>query len=635
MHESMARKQREESLDPGSLTRRELLVMSSAAVASAGLAGCNQGIQNQSGAASGDDTLDTRITWSWAPGDTNLNRFAQPGNYPINQQPLFFDQMIRWSPTQNKWVYQVADGKPEIQGCEVHVTFKDTFTWWDGTPVTAKDYIALGKTLTWFCCGGPDAVPWEPHLVDEYHFYEERGSKPNQGWETVNMTNPLPCKYKFYKPYIERLEDASTDKAVQSIVKELSDVSITLDDMMEQGLGYGLWKIVDYSSSSIVLEKHDGHPYADRTDLERWKWHVIPEDQVFYQTFQQDELDFGSSEWEGKVNSPPSGIETKISYPGLLGRKLAFNWRNKHLARRPVRRAIGYMLNLAGLEQTGGSIKAVSSQTGIPQDELAKEWLGADFVNQLIDYSAEPQEDKATQILENAGYSQPDDVWVDSDGSAIEGLRFISSSGSDEVVIGNTISNLLKQFGIKASYSAIEGGSFESAIGADAPNDFDMLLDTVGGNGQPHPGSVYKPAFRETLDEIGRGTVADITPPDGCTRDPPEVEWTSDKTPIYNIPLPFPKMPKQAGEATMNGDGERFRPIVAGTTMSTAESDEQVKEAARNYAWWFNYHMPFVTLHGFMHKAWLDTENFTLDESAPVGKPVGLAAMSAGRISTS
>jgi ABC-type transport system substrate-binding protein len=614
--------------------------MGSIAAANVGLAGCG-GQQNQPSPIQGEDpgtddasTLHTRVQWGWAAGDTNLNRWAAVGNYPNDQSSVFYPHMVTYSPTEQRFVYQLADGPPEMKGCEQHVTLKDTYNWWDGTTVTAEDYVVLGRIAPYFCCGGPDQVSWEPHLVDDFTYYEQKPGKYNQGFNNSNLTKGFFVRRDIYRPYLERFQDATTDEEIQNISKELTNLNITLDEMMERGFGYGLWKPVDYTSSSITLEKHDGHPAADRTDLERWEWHIIPNNQSFYQAFKQDRFDYGWFKYQQNVQQPPSGIEQIFEYAGQRGRKLGMSWRNEHLARRPVRRAIGYLIDRQALETIVGGVSAMTQQTAGMPDRLVRKWVGSDFLDSIIDYGVEARPEQAAETLRAAGYEKRNGVWQDSDGKRMRGLRFISLTGGNEALIGDTLSAQLNDFGIKNDFTTLESGSYRNAVDpGTGTHDFDFVLHEAG-TGSPHPSIVWKMTSARVVDAM-RKTVS-IRATDECNIESASYEFNKEKTPLFKIPVnPSPPVPETVGATEIDGDGRDIEPIKTSNRMRYKLPEDEIKSMARDWAWWVNFNLFHVYLHSFDRQMWLDAENFSLKEDSVIrGANLGSGPMANGDIVT-
>jgi ABC-type transport system substrate-binding protein len=632
------------ALDIGSLTRRDLVAMGSVAGIT-GLAGCGGDGQPQptphgSGDGPTESTVDgstmtTRIEWNWSPGDTNFSSFGQASNYPSAEAQVFFEPLIGYSPTKQEFVYELADGPPTMEsGCELHVKIKDGYTWWDGTPVTAKERVIQGQLVSWLCCGGPEEVPWAPVLVDDSEFYEVKRGHLNDSFASINMMKTLNTKYDHFEPFLERFQDATTDSERQSVGRELLDHEISLDQVIEEGYGTGLWKPVSYSSSTITFEKYADHPHAGRTDLEEWRWKVVPTDQSFYQALKQDSFDYGTTEYRRNVQNPPSHIEPVIEYPGRFGRKLGMSWRNEHLARRPVRRAIGYLLNLEGLAGIIDQVTPVTQQTvGMP-DSLVEKYVGSSFLDEIIDYGTDARPEKAAETLRTAGYERSGGVWRDADGKAIRGLNFIASSNADDALIGNTISAQLSNFGIKNDFSTLEPGSYRSLVDPKSGSgEFDLSIH-VAGPLAPHPSRIWSFKWPRTVDNFAG--VADIGKPEGCTTEPPAVTWTGSETPTFRIPVdPVPAYPEHIGATEIDGDEQELEPIRSSIRLRYDLPEEELREVSQQWAWWFNFNLFHVNLHSIDRMLWLDSENFTVSDDATItGVNLGQGPMANGYLSS-
>jgi ABC-type transport system substrate-binding protein len=564
-----------------------------------------------------ENTVVSRVPWNWPVGDTQFNNFASASNTPSAQNTVFFDNLVTYHETAEEFVYELADGAPTMEGCELHVELKEDYYWWDGTPVTAWDRVIPHNIIVYFCCGGPDSVPWNAQFVEEYEFMENKIGQFNQAFASINMLRNLWAKGEFWRDDYERLQDATTDDEVQSIVQDIRDVDLTIDDVIEEGYGYGLWKPTDYTANTLTLEKHDQHPQADETDIERWVWRMIPNDQSFIQAFKQDQFDYGNSEYRENVENPPDNIEEIVNYSGRTGRKLGMNWRNKHLARRPVRRAINYFLDLEDLATISGDVTAVSQQTAGMPDSLVEAWLDEDFLDQLIDYGPEAKPDEAERVMQEAGYERQNGVWTDEDGDRMEGLRFISSSLTNEALLGDTISSQLSDFGIETDFSSLESATFQNVMGRSEGNsDFDLAIHMAGPLA-PHPSRIWGYTHHGVVDWFSGS--ADVQPAEECGVEAPQVDWTAEQTPIFQIPVdPAPTHPETVGQRELDGDGQAFDPIETSALMRLDVGQDRIDELSRRWAWWVNFNAFHVYLHSQNRRMWLDTESFQVDDDPVV-----------------
>jgi ABC-type transport system substrate-binding protein len=565
-----------------------------------------------------EDTVVSRVAWNWAVGDTDFNRFSAASNYPNGQTSVFFDPMVSYSPTEEAFRYELADGAPFMEGCELHVPLKEGYTWWDGTPVTARDRVVLGSIVPYFCCGGPEEVPWESQLVEEYEFMEVKVGQFNEAFASINMLQGIRAKADYWKPFLERLEDASTDDAVQNVVKEIRDKQVTMDEVIQEGLGYGLWKPVEYTTSTLTLEKYEDHPNAEKTDVERWQWRVIPTEQSFIQAFKQDTLDYGSTEYRTNVQNPPEAIEEVVSYPGRQGRKVGLSWRNRHFARRPVRRAINYVMDLEGLASVVGNVTPVTQQTAGMPDSLVEKWLGTDFLDRLIDYGTQSRPEKAAEVMRAGGYERRNGVWTDEDGDRMQGLRFIATSDSDSALLGDTISGQLADFGIRTDFSALEPGSYQNVMSArEGSGDFDLVIDNAGPSA-PHPSRIWGYVRSAVVDNWQIS--ANINEPEECGTAPPNVEWTEDTSPVFRIPTdPAPPYPETVGRTELDGDGQHLDPIRSASEMRLDVGEERIREIARQWAWWVNFNAFHTYLHSFDRSLWMDTDLLQIEDQPVLG----------------
>jgi peptide/nickel transport system substrate-binding protein len=210
---------------------------------------------------------------------------------------------------------------------------------------------------------------------------------------------------------------------------------------------------------------------------------------------------------------PPATIETLINEgvrvvrpPSYSGAALKFNYGVlTHFNDKRVRQALAHAIDreqagFVSLAESGVGVKQMSGMS----DNFNEIWLEADVIAQLNPY--EYDLDKATALLEEAGWSKDGDRWMDPDGNPAEYELIFPTEWADYAATGTNVAEQLTAFGIQVSARPI---TF-TQIGTDVTDGrFQMAIQVWGASNNPHPHYSYVSAFftqnTRTDQPAGRG----------------------------------------------------------------------------------------------------------------------------------
>jgi hypothetical protein len=629
-----------EEHDPiGSLTRRKAVAAGASAAGLSGIAGCAGGQRTQAGVITdegGNVVLHSSVPWSFSVEDLAVANWG-PAPSPTGQRRVFFPPMLAYDPIKKQYFPEVSPDFPEMDGCVMRVPVReDTYYWWNGDVVRPEDRIYGHQLATYMAHGGPDAVPWEARFDpdSEWAWLETKVGNMNVAFRKENMSRPaIRWRRDVFKPFWEEMQDASTSEEVQRITSDVRQLRLGIDWMMEKGYGFGLWKPVAYASDSITFEQWEKHPQYGQSDIDRWKWHVISNEQSRFQAIEQGLLDSSTIDLGGSNRiRAPEGFGEVYSFPSLSGLKLDISWRHQHLADKWVRRAINYLMHKEALADliSGAGAEPLTQMTGGFPDAVVERVLGAEFLDQLIDYGVERDRENAREMMRRGGYEQPNDQWIGPDGNPVEDITFISTAGATDALVASTISGLLSQFGIENKLLTLEGTTFYSRVNEDY--DFDLAL-TYTNKRSPAPHALWNVHGISDF-----ANVSDTSAPETCDPGLPTYEYTNPRTKKHKIPLdPVPEYPglDNLGALTLDEGSESFSPMHNSLAMRLQYPEERITQWAREYAWWVNYHAVNVYLFTYKQTQWLDTDTFAIREGAPIfGVGPGQNPMRTGNVVT-
>ncbi|MFB6194563.1 MAG: ABC transporter substrate-binding protein [Haloplanus sp.] len=643
------------------ISRRKMLALTSSAAA-AGLAGCGgdepqatpMGAGADTTTSSGGDTTtsddDTpgggndstettdsstpagepvtteiahRAAVSWQPGNSNMNPYAQTGNKQYWMDYMWWEGVTYPSdgPFMGKAVKWIVD-EVEFQnnGCEILLHFKDNYTWWDGTDVTARDYMTLRKINAYQTYGKPKNWQLDYELVDDYTFKEIHSTPQNPSAQRSGYLTPVHTKHDYWKSWLQKYKDAGSQKKIDRITKNLTEKQISMQELVDKGLGNGFWIPEQWDPTEVVHKKHEGHPRADDTNLKKDHWILMSEKQKAIQAFQDDQFDLGESLLPQVKSGKNSNIEIFQNFPQGGVPKITFNQHNEHLARPHVRQAISYLINHKELRQVIASAHG-ANYLKHPHDvgmsaPLAKNTMGKNFVNKLIDYGDTARKKKARQRLKAGGYSKQGGVWVGPNGKELKGLKYITPPWPIYQTIAKYVSPKLNEFGIKNNVSMPSG----SAFWKNWLNDFDFDIVNWWANAS-HPASAYSTASAAGIDNfvggVGniQGIIKDRNTPDSCKVNRNEPTYSAKHSERLKIPV-NPKYPKKVGSMEITDGGEKLKPVKWGNILSQTQDPAEIQEYSRKFGWWYDWWRPHVGLYEEKWTYWGDTKHYNMPDGS-------------------
>ncbi|ELZ85261.1 ABC transporter substrate-binding protein [Haloferax sp. Atlit-6N] len=581
-------------------SRRDLIKYGAVA-GTAGLAGCfdssgqttteegteggtDGGTSTEGGATIADDTLDYPA--GRPATDVQFNRYSL-GNYAHTLQDQLFEEVARG----------YADGtvRPDlledmtVDGRTLTLTFPEGFKWWNGDDLTAEDYY-IGLEIDRL--QSPEQSPIESNtLVDDYTIERTFKTAVSPNLMKANVAETfVNTPRSVYREYLTRYEEASSDSERESVTSDLLDMSITTQQLIDEGLGNALYRVTGFNSSETILEKFEDHPYASRTDIPNVR--IIPETTSDVESLSvNDQLDMNPDVLmsESQQSRYPDNIENVYRLNWFRTQKFTFNFKNEHIARLPVRRAIVNAVDfesmVAAMRQAGTVGAPAENQTAL-RSTIHEEYLGSDFVDQLIDYPVGKDLETATQLLEDAGYTKENGTWVDPDGESFT-FTVLTQNNNTQVQATKVFNDQLNAFGIQTKISTVSSTDYYQRL---QTYEADIFWIWHVAKALWHPTAYFSNNFYGI--EVGDPSSGNETGPTG---------------------KPFTTtIPSEVGATEVSGSGKEIQPAQLMNDLPNSESAEQVKERTRDLVQWFNYALPDFVFVEEDSGYWGDTQDFSM-----------------------
>jgi ABC-type transport system substrate-binding protein len=580
--------------------------------ATVGLAGCSSS-GGGTGDGDGDTDTDTNTIASafsaWEPSKTNMNTYSAAGNVPPFLNNLWFEGTL-YRDNRGRTVYfTIEEVEVNEDGTEVLFHFDDDYVWWDGSPVTAEDYLIQRRIQQYQTHTSPEQSPVTLELVNDYTVKEIRDTPINPKVRKLNQIDALITKRDIYREWVERYEDAGGEDAVNSVSKDLEQYQIGFEEAIKDGFGAGLFKPTQWNPNRITLEKFEDHPRADWTNLKQWTWELVEGDQKFDQAFNDDRFDMGELNFDlVEEHDRIENIE-EMRIPGVP--KLGINFGNKHLGLRAVRRAIAYLIDR---DEVRKILRANFGTPYVDHPEISgmsrpvgEEYVGADHLEQFIDYGSTSRPQKAEDELRSAGYTKDGGRWVDDDGDAIDELTYITPPWNIYEQITQYLAQKLTDFGIGTEAVQPSRSNFYQRL--DENYEFDLVTWYHSGL---HPttsyntGTQFGPSGLDNYEEVAESV--------SSTEEIPELN--NDTSPRMKHPI-RPEFPTEVGKADTTGDTQTLYPIKWNKVMSATQDEARVEELAKKLSWYYNWQLPHIGLYEEVWNYWGRTDKYSFRENHP------------------
>lgn len=557
-------------------------------------------------AAAIDPVVNTYGDSQFNPKEWNANPFnPQSSRGTFLFSSLWTDPLIQRAHKGENPLIALEDYTLESNGCVQVYTFRDDLYWWDGTPVTAQDFKTQRLLNHYLAVTSKDEVKPEYELDGKYTLRQKRATPINPSLGAP-VNEFIARKHDFWKPWLEKYESATTEDEWTKVTKELQDYQFGIDTKVKEGLGNGLWKITDWTDIEMTMKVHDKHFRSDWTNIEEWHNKWMPDQTKRQQGAKNDRIDLGGKAY------PNNDIEKfmAVDLPGC--RAVYFSTRNKHIARTPVRQAIAFLANHKEIEAIFKSTFDKNVEPPFRQTGMTKaagfSWLGKDWMAEnLIDYGATSQVEKAAERMRAAGYTKDGDVWVGPDGDPAKGIKWVVPSHPHLKALTNYLSSKMNEFGIKTDVMFTTWAQYFKT--RDQSKDFDILDGWLAGS-LPQV-VLYNFTLGEYLQTADPKVVEPAPKPKGgcAPTDVGTPELLMDRGPTFKFPI-RDKYPTEPKAMEISGDGKTLMPVKWYRIMEQTQSKEEVVKYAREIAKYINYSAIKLEYYHEIFEHTMDTKHF-------------------------
>ncbi|WP_222914714.1 ABC transporter substrate-binding protein [Natrinema sp. SYSU A 869] len=423
------------------------------------------------------------------PDQINYNPFGQQTPGVLNK--IIFEQGARWHADEGEWAPLLVESweyPSTVQsGATVRFDLYDTYTWFNGDAYTAEDFVGqmrwrnVNNDAVWDFLDDVEQTgeySVEMTLAEKIDTQLFENALFGMGDAPTNWT----FKFDVFRDYLERMEDADSDEDRSTILQELAEWNVSLDEAREKGLGNGPFMPSESTANQLLLEKYEDYqnPHITANDIAFDTMEALPLQgpQEKLRSLRNNEVDalhnvaFNSAQ----ADQIPDNYES-VRFYSHSGESISFNCRREPLDNQRVRWALSNVLQashdtlMQNLPLSDVNKERVNLSAGMSQP-LIDEWLG-DVKGQFMQFDGGTE--RATKLLRDEGFTQENGMWYKPGGEQFT-LTFRDAGFHSNRT--ETASRILSDFGIETEAIIVEDTTY---FGQTVPErDYDLTNWWVG-----------------------------------------------------------------------------------------------------------------------------------------------------------
>lgn len=421
-------------------------------------------------------------------------------------------QYVRTSDKIYMLLAESIETDPDNQNVSI-VKIRDNAYWTDGNPVIAKDFMSYWylahNEMTSYMLDIVEVnnktfkIYWKPYcspseearkiLISQdkktacapYHIFKDYAD------EVIELTKGLkpndPEDIYYYQTHFgkKRTEEAN---------RRYGEIYTNFRAHVHDGIypGTGPYMLDQYDENTMILKKNPLYYNADLVSFEKMIFkrggptniQMLLNNEIYY----LDGLPLKAN-LESYLQSNGSLVNYKVLTQDTLG--ILFNFQKDIWQDKKVREAFQYILDRDLIRR---SLAYYTTTTWTPLtamcDYEAEKWLNPDDFLKIPKFRHD--EAKATELLEEAGWTKKSDGWYDANNKKVE--LTVGTPGWND--LANILQSLFGQFGIPLTIKNADGPGGLLANSRVANSEYDMMtyLTSLNPWGN-HPGGAYKHFF--------------------------------------------------------------------------------------------------------------------------------------------
>jgi peptide/nickel transport system substrate-binding protein len=464
-------------------------------------------------ASQGDERLDKELRIPASTADSTLSQFthlfSKPGLFFDTSAPeghLIYEPLTLYNARKGEFEYFGAEDM-SVDGETLRIKLAEDLKWHNGDDITAEDVamemkygLAKDQAPADGNIWGPATAP--PQVTGDYTIEIPLDGSYNedlllkQGWNSEVITLPP----EFTRQWVEMADEATLDPNRNShtdISREIAakiaggdpnpDDNVNTDIEPQASWGIddytsGLFKPVEVNAGEMTLELFEDHPDADNVNFTTITLVEIGEGQLVPQ-MRNGRINAarGQSINQASAQSLPDYWKN-INRLASGGWNVTFRHTESIYTDHRIKQAFAHVIGnrsddiLANYgEFAGGAVPTdYSSIVGPARDRYS------DLVDSFTTYGSL---DRATALLEDAGYSKDGDTWTTPEGETFAPKLYVDSNDV-RIGLAESVRGIMQSFGIQMEVVTQEGSVYWSQM---PDSQLELMIEFWGNPDFPSP----------------------------------------------------------------------------------------------------------------------------------------------------
>jgi peptide/nickel transport system substrate-binding protein len=347
----------------------------------------------------------------------------------------------------------------------LRITLEDDFVWENGDPVTAADLstqLKLGVIMENFArlnlLGDLVDETADITQVDEQTVTLELNQAVGEALTIPSAFGQggtggpiLWTPESVFGKYIEEYEDATTEDARTSVQDSVLQFRWELEDVISNGIA----TLEDINNTVAIMSAHEAHPDSDSIPWDTVEHYYLSSQDQIIQSARSGELDIVTGRYEADALPADSWQTLQPAQLNRGGSALICNHADDIFGQTAVKQAIAHVIDRKQI----GSLNSTFTPTAdhlTMGETVIDQYVSSTVADNLTRYGSS---DRASELLESAGFQQDDGLWYTPDGEQFTGTIHTPQNPTFREP-ARAIGSHLGDFGIEIEVIAQGGGTF-------------------------------------------------------------------------------------------------------------------------------------------------------------------------------
>ncbi len=384
-----------------------------------------------------------------------INNAALLASAPCAEVFVPRSAILDWD--SNEWIPQLAESV-SLDGTTLTIKLRSGVKWTDGNDVTATDVV--GTIYLQKLNAAQGTIGWDQL---------EKATADDDLTVTVTYSSAFPgvehgalkAQVLPHARYGEWMDEAASlvEAGVVQGDPEQSALSekIAAEDFLDSEEGFitcGAYKFDQIGETVVTMTVHEDGLFADQVKFDTFE--IQKGDNAdAVQMLLSREIDYATQVLGATDRQTIESVEglKELSTPGFDGIGLMLNQgRHPELADVRVRKALMYIFDtevIGEIAKGAGGYYVPATYTGLPDPHAEGVFDGDDLEYYATDHN------KATALLEDAGWTKESDGWHKPDGDLAEYTIIGVEGWTDFTLSGEQAASQLSDFGLKVTYQNV------------------------------------------------------------------------------------------------------------------------------------------------------------------------------------